>query len=80
VFQVILKQIMELAITFKHLNCLDNLILQGFLITGILYYPKGQGQSDQCDMLILGQRTMLTCELAEYPDNGDKKAVLDLCS
>ena len=37
-------------------------------------------QSDWCDMLMLGQRMMLTCELAECPDNGDRKAVLDICS
>ena len=37
-------------------------------------------QSDWSDMLMLGQRMMLTCELAECPDNGDRKAVLDICS
>jgi hypothetical protein len=37
-------------------------------------------QSDWCDVLMLGKRMMLTCELAEYPDNGDRKAVLVICS
>ena len=37
-------------------------------------------QSDWCDMLVLGQRMMMTCELAECPDNGDSKAVFDICS
>ena len=37
-------------------------------------------QSDWYDVLMLGQRMMLTCELAECPDNGDRKAVLDICS
>lgn len=36
--------------------------------------------SDWWDMLMLGQRTMLTCELAEFPDNEDRKAVLDISS
>jgi hypothetical protein len=29
---------------------------------------------------MLGQRMVLTCELAECPDNGDWEAVLDICS
>ena len=37
-------------------------------------------QSDWCDVLMLGKRMMLTCELAECPDNGDRKAVLGICS
>ena len=37
-------------------------------------------QGDWCDMLMLGQRMMLTCGLAESPDNGDYEAVLDICS
>lgn len=37
-------------------------------------------QSDWCDVLILGQRMMLNRELAECPDNGDRNAVLDICS
>ena len=37
-------------------------------------------QGDWCDILMLGQRMMLTCGLAESPDNGDYEAVLDICS
>jgi hypothetical protein len=37
-------------------------------------------QSDWCGMLMLGQRMRLTCELAECTDNGDRKAILDICS
>jgi hypothetical protein len=37
-------------------------------------------QSNWCDMLMLGQRMIADCELAEWPDNDDRKAVLDICS
>ena len=37
-------------------------------------------QSDLLDMLMLGQRVMLTSEPAECPDNVDWEAVLDICS
>jgi hypothetical protein len=37
-------------------------------------------QSDWCDMLMMGERMMLTCELSECLDNGDRKALLDIFS